>query len=168
MNRLSWRPNCAHIGSGEYRRPSTNRSAVTIRAPKNAIRPIHPGARKREKRVGQERASAEKGRLDGQRGLLRHISWPDAKDLADLHRLVPVRGHRFLSGVLDPARLTPVERLLFRAVGGRYGDEAGRDDVDAWADEIARELRTARPRPGAPSGTPSRTFAPARRPVPSP
>src|SRR3954447_25635886 len=81
------------------------------------------------------------GRLDGQRGLLRHISWPDAKDLADLHRLVPVRGHRFLSGVPGPGRLTRVERLLFRAVGGRYGDEAGRDAVDAvdgWADEIAR------------------------------
>jgi menaquinone-dependent protoporphyrinogen oxidase len=86
------------------------------------------------------------GRLDGQRGLLRHISWPDAKDLADLHRLVPVRGHRFLSGVLDRGRLTPVERLLFRAVGGRYGDEADRADVDAWADEIAWELRAARPR----------------------
>ena len=86
------------------------------------------------------------GRLDGQRGLLRLLSWPDADDLADLHRLVHVRGHRFLPGVLDPRRLTPVERVLFRAFGGRYGEGDDGSAVDAWADEIAGELRAARSR----------------------
>jgi menaquinone-dependent protoporphyrinogen oxidase len=100
------------------------------------------------------------GRLDGQGGLLRLLRWPDATDLADLHRLVPVQGHRFLSGVLDPARLTLVERALFRAVGGRYGDPGDRAAVDAWADEIARALRPA----AAVSGRSSLTDRPAPAP----
>jgi menaquinone-dependent protoporphyrinogen oxidase len=86
------------------------------------------------------------GRLDGQRGVLRRLRWPDAQDLAELHRLVPVRGHRFLPGALDPGRLTAVERVLFRAIGGRYGDGCDAVVTDAWADEIAGALRATQPR----------------------
>jgi menaquinone-dependent protoporphyrinogen oxidase len=86
------------------------------------------------------------GRLDGQRGVLRRLRWPDAQDLAELHRLVPVWGHRFLPGALDPGRLTAVERVLFLAIGGRYGDGCDAVVTDAWADEIAGALRATQPR----------------------
>jgi menaquinone-dependent protoporphyrinogen oxidase len=85
------------------------------------------------------------GRLARQRGLLRLMAWPDADHLEEFHRMVPVRGHAFLAGAIDPARLTWAERWAFRVVGGRYGDFRDWAAIDRWADGIARELTARTP-----------------------
>jgi menaquinone-dependent protoporphyrinogen oxidase len=77
------------------------------------------------------------------------VGWPgidmdatsrDARNLDDVHRLVPEREHRYFHGALDAADLPPVQRLVFRMRRGRTGDLRNWPAIDAWADEIARQL----------------------------
>ena len=65
---------------------------------------------------------------------------PDAKNLAEVHRLVAVREHRYFLGALDQAELPPLQRLLFRLRGHQAGDLRDWAAIDAWTDEIARQL----------------------------
>ncbi|MFI8091023.1 flavodoxin domain-containing protein [Streptomyces sp. NPDC086080] len=51
------------------------------------------------------------------------------------------RGHRLFSGVVGPDQLPRTGRVLFRLVGGRFGDFRDWDAVEAWATDIAGELR---------------------------
>ncbi|WP_367325283.1 flavodoxin domain-containing protein [Streptomyces sp. HUAS ZL42] len=53
---------------------------------------------------------------------------------------LPYRDHRLFSGVVAPAQLSLVGRVLFRLVGGRFGDYRDWDAVDGWAAEIAGAL----------------------------
>lgn len=78
------------------------------------------------------------------------VGWPsdrsptaapaDAKNLAEVHRLVAVREHRFFFGALDPAELSPLQRLVFRMRGHSAGDLRDWAAIDAWTDDIARQL----------------------------
>lgn len=81
------------------------------------------------------------------------VGWPardstappeDARDLGEVHRLVAVREHRFFLGAVDAAELPVVQRLAFRMRGHRSGDLREWAAIDAWTDEIARQL-TASP-----------------------
>ena len=74
----------------------------------------------------------------------RNGATPDAKHLDDIHRLVPVRDHRFFLGALDPSDLPVFQRLSFRLRGGRSGDFRDWTAIDGWTDEIARQLITSR------------------------
>ena len=69
---------------------------------------------------------------------------PDARHLDEIHRLVPVRDHRFFLGALNPADLPPFQRLTFRLRGGRSGDFRDWAAIDGWSDEIARQLAPSR------------------------
>ena len=68
---------------------------------------------------------------------------PDARHLDEIHRLVPVRDHRFFLGALDAAELPPFQRLAFRLAGRRSGDFRDWPAIDAWTDEIARQLTSS-------------------------
>ncbi|MEU6378750.1 hypothetical protein [Streptomyces sp. NPDC046909] len=50
------------------------------------------------------------------------------------------RDHRLFSGVVAPAQLPLAGRLLFRLMGGRFGDHRDWATIDGWADTIAAEL----------------------------
>lgn len=80
------------------------------------------------------------GRLPEQGGLLGSFTRPDARELAECRARLHPRDHRFFGGAVLPERLSMVQRMVFRAAGGRYGDFRDWDEVDAWADEIARKL----------------------------
>ena len=69
---------------------------------------------------------------------------PDARHLDEVHRLVPAREHRFFLGALDTADLPLGQRLAFRMRGGRSGDFRDWAAIDAWTDEIARQLTASR------------------------
>lgn len=51
------------------------------------------------------------------------------------------RSHRLFSGVVGRNHLPVTGRLLFRLVGGRFGDFRDGEAVDAWAAGISGELR---------------------------
>jgi len=77
------------------------------------------------------------------------VGWPahgaggppeDARDLGEVHRLVDVREHRFFFGALDPAELPLPQRLAFRLRGRTAGDLRDWAAIDAWTDEITRQL----------------------------
>jgi menaquinone-dependent protoporphyrinogen oxidase len=53
-----------------------------------------------------------------------------------------LRGHRLLSGVVAPEHLGRRGALMFRLVGGRFGDYRDWDAIDAWAGDIATALGT--------------------------
>ncbi|MFJ9661248.1 flavodoxin domain-containing protein [Streptomyces griseoflavus] len=59
----------------------------------------------------------------------------------DLPPRLVYRSHRLFSGVVEPSHLSATGRLLFRLVGGRFGDFRDGEAVDAWAAGIAGELR---------------------------
>ena len=71
-------------------------------------------------------------------------SAPDARHLDEVHDPVPAHEHRFFLGALDTADLPLLQRLTFRLRGGRSGDHRDWAAVDAWADEIARQLAASR------------------------
>lgn len=50
------------------------------------------------------------------------------------------RDHRLFSGVIAPQQLPFTGRLMFRLVGGRFGDYRDWAEVDAWAGRIAGDL----------------------------
>lgn len=50
------------------------------------------------------------------------------------------RSHRLFSGVVTRAQLPRTGRILFRLVGGRFGDYRDWAAIDGWAADIADEL----------------------------
>ena len=76
------------------------------------------------------------------------VGWPghgergpaDATNLAEVHATVPPRDHRFFLGALDASDLRLLQRLTFRLRGGQSGDFRDWAAIDAWTDEIARQL----------------------------
>src|SRR4051812_12257196 len=68
---------------------------------------------------------------------------PDARNLAEVHQLVAVREHRFFLGALDSTELPVVQRLVFRMRGRTSGDLRDWTAIDAWTDEIARQLTSS-------------------------
>lgn len=59
---------------------------------------------------------------------------------AALRDVVRPRGHLLLSGVTRPDLLPGVAGLLFRGIGGHFGDYRDWAGVETWARQIAREL----------------------------
>ena len=64
----------------------------------------------------------------------------DVKHLDENERLAPAREHRFFVGALDAADLPLFQRIAFKRRGGQSGDFRDWAAIDAWADEIARQL----------------------------
>lgn len=87
-----------------------------------------------------DRASAFGPRLT--RFLRRRQPIPDAVSALALAGGTRVRHHRF-TGVFLQGHTSRLGRVMFRAMGGRFGDHRDWADVDAWADAIAAELSAA-------------------------
>lgn len=62
------------------------------------------------------------------------------KVIAGFQDAIGPRDHRLFSGAIDRDQLSLVGRLLFRALGGRYGDFQDWTEIDAWAESIAQQL----------------------------
>ncbi|GAA4987962.1 flavodoxin domain-containing protein [Actinopolymorpha pittospori] len=62
------------------------------------------------------------------------------KILGGFSGILRPREHRVFAGVIQAGHLSRTQRLAFRVVRGRYGDFRDGKELDAWADDIAREL----------------------------
>lgn len=65
----------------------------------------------------------------------------EPKEISEFERTLHSRDYRVFAGVIDLDHWPAWGRLLFRAFGGHAGDNRQWADIDAWAEEIARELR---------------------------
>ncbi|MBC6445870.1 flavodoxin domain-containing protein [Actinokineospora xionganensis] len=54
------------------------------------------------------------------------------------------RGYRFFAGVMDEASTSRLSRLVWKGLGGRFGDFRDWAAIDAWARDIAESLAAAR------------------------
>ena len=67
----------------------------------------------------------------------------DPLDVAPMMALVGARGHRVFAGQIDKSRLGLGERAILAAVRAPEGDYRPWAEIDAWARELAEELRAA-------------------------
>lgn len=72
--------------------------------------------------------------------LLRRVRG-ELSDVAGFRRAIAPRGHRNFAGAIDRSHWNLAGDLFLRACGGRYGDHRDWNDIDTWADGIARDLR---------------------------
>jgi menaquinone-dependent protoporphyrinogen oxidase len=75
------------------------------------------------------------------RGPWRHLA---PKEIPVIEEGLPgglyFREHRLFSGVIAKAQLPRAGRIMFRIVGGRFGDYRDWAAIDAWSSEIADAL----------------------------
>lgn len=77
---------------------------------------------------------------DTHRVLGRIIATRTPRERAALVRHLRPRGVRLFTGVVEQSYWPPIGQIIYRALGGRYGDRRNWDEIDAWAEEVAREL----------------------------
>lgn len=65
----------------------------------------------------------------------------EPKEINEFEQTLHPRDYRVFAGVIDLDHWPAWGRLLFRALGGRAGDNRQWPDIDAWAEEIAHELQ---------------------------
>lgn len=70
----------------------------------------------------------------------------EPKEIGEFREIIHPRDHRVFFGALDPGRLGLQHRLIRKLPAARAllpeGDFRNWDDIEAWAGEIARALRT--------------------------
>jgi len=64
----------------------------------------------------------------------------EAVDVSEVAELTAARGHRVFSGRIDKSSLSFAERAILVAVRAQEGDYRDWDDIENWANEIARQL----------------------------
>jgi hypothetical protein len=64
--------------------------------------------------------------------------------LADLLRDVTPLDHRLFTGVITAAMFGRFGALLFRALGGRFGDFRDWDEIEKWSTSSYRSVRAIR------------------------
>jgi menaquinone-dependent protoporphyrinogen oxidase len=65
------------------------------------------------------------------------------RQIGELRATLHPRGDRFFAGAVQRHQWPWYGRLLFRAFGGRFGDNRDWRAIDGWAQEIARALRSS-------------------------
>jgi menaquinone-dependent protoporphyrinogen oxidase len=65
----------------------------------------------------------------------------EPREIGEFEHALHPRDYRVFAGVIDLDHWPAWGRLLFKALGGHTGDNRQWSDIDAWATEIARELR---------------------------
>jgi len=63
-----------------------------------------------------------------------------SEQLAGFRSAVHPLGHHDFAGAVAPDHWPTTGRVVFRAMGGRYGDYRDQAEIDAWTDEIAHSL----------------------------
>jgi menaquinone-dependent protoporphyrinogen oxidase len=66
----------------------------------------------------------------------------EPKEIGEFEQTVRPRDYRVFAGVIDLDHWPAWGRLLFKALGGRAGDNRQWPDIDSWAEEISREIRS--------------------------
>jgi menaquinone-dependent protoporphyrinogen oxidase len=64
------------------------------------------------------------------------------KDLPDFQETIHPQDHHGFVGAVELDHYPLLGRLIYRAMGGRYGDHRNWNEIDLWASSIARELIT--------------------------
>jgi menaquinone-dependent protoporphyrinogen oxidase len=72
------------------------------------------------------------------RYLRRVMPEPDAVQMLRTH--TELRDHRFFVGAIAPGDWPGFGRIVFRLMGGRYGDARDWHDIDTWARTIGGEI----------------------------
>ena len=67
----------------------------------------------------------------------------EPKELAGFRKAIRAREHAVFAGAIQRDDWPRADRLIFKAMRGRYGDHRDWDDIDAWTDEIIIGLRSA-------------------------
>jgi menaquinone-dependent protoporphyrinogen oxidase len=65
----------------------------------------------------------------------------EPKEIGEFEQTVRPRDYRVFAGVIDLDHWPAWGRLLFKALGGRAGDNRQWPDIDSWAEEISCEIR---------------------------
>jgi menaquinone-dependent protoporphyrinogen oxidase len=65
----------------------------------------------------------------------------EPKEIGEFEEAIHPRGYRVFAGVIDLDHWPAWARLLFKALGGHAGDNRQWRDIEAWAEEIAGEIR---------------------------
>jgi menaquinone-dependent protoporphyrinogen oxidase len=67
----------------------------------------------------------------------------EPKGVADILKALRVRGHHSFAGVIARDHWPLAGHLFLKGLGGRYGDHRNWAEIDAWAEDIARQLAAA-------------------------
>lgn len=65
---------------------------------------------------------------------------PEPRAVQMLRSVADVRDHRFFAGAIGPGDWPGFGRVVFRMMGGRYGDARDWDDIDEWTGRIRSGL----------------------------
>jgi menaquinone-dependent protoporphyrinogen oxidase len=65
----------------------------------------------------------------------------EPREISEFEQRLHPRDYRVFAGVIDLDRWPAWGRLLFKALGGRAGDNRQWPDIDSWAEEISHEIR---------------------------
>jgi menaquinone-dependent protoporphyrinogen oxidase len=83
------------------------------------------------------------------------------KVLESMRTRVHPNGERLFSGVVRRDQFPVAGRLVFWLLGGRYGDFRDNEEIDGWAEDVARQLTADRTRTGSPAlGGPDQPMTP--------
>ncbi|HZP54582.1 flavodoxin domain-containing protein [Actinocrinis sp.] len=78
--------------------------------------------------------------------LLRRMAMSEEAILrAQFKGVVGPVGHHLFSGVVTPECLPRIGRVIFRLIGGRYGDHRDWHEIEAWADGIGQSVAATPP-----------------------
>ena len=64
----------------------------------------------------------------------------EPKEISEFEETLHPRDYRVFAGVIDLDHWPAWGRLLFKALGGRAGDNRQWPDIDAWAEKIRQDL----------------------------
>jgi menaquinone-dependent protoporphyrinogen oxidase len=80
------------------------------------------------------------GTFGDRRRLIGRLMTREPRGIGELREALRPRGYRVFAGVIRREQWPLPSRMLYHAFGGRLGDNRDWDDIDAWADGIARAL----------------------------
>lgn len=75
----------------------------------------------------------------------------EPKSIPAIREAIHPRDHRLLAGAVEPDHFPRTGRLIYRAMGGRYGDFRDWAEIDSWAAGIGRALVAGAASPGGSS-----------------
>lgn len=64
----------------------------------------------------------------------------ESKEIAGFRLAIRPRDHRNFAGAIERSHWNLAGRVFLKTFGGSYGDHRDWRDIDAWADDIARQL----------------------------
>lgn len=70
-------------------------------------------------------------------------SFGESKNITRITDALCSRDHHKFAGVLESGHYSLIGRLIFRAMGGRFGDHRNWREIDSWAQRIGQELTAA-------------------------